>query len=1248
MGSSKKQTVGYWYRPVIDLVMCQGEIDALLRVRGGDVDAWQGEMTESGSLRINAPEIWGGEDGEGGMDGEADVMFGSADQQPNAYAQTAIGEDPSGHRGVARFLWKGGRYGAMNPYPKPISVMLRRILKGWNEGGCWYPEKAQVKPADIVIVPATSDGWEYVQIPYHPDPGYSNLAPPPDGWSDGAMPFGDSWVWPGQPAPNTLWQQGTIMWARKTVEVPAGVVAFARIRAENGCVLFVNGVDRGGVNRDNEQIPAGDHVDFQLLPGIHEVMVKGFDEYPTLGDTYLSLEVIGVGVGAMNPAHMIYDSLTDPRMQGEPVELINDASFRAAADRLFDEGFGLCTTFDPDQETVEAFRQRICDVIGAQCSRSTVDGMWYLDLIRGDYDIDELPVLTDDNILEFEDAPVVLDDMVNQVAVKWFDPLTKQERITAPVHSLGAIQAMGNIVAETIDRTEIPVESLADRVAAQRLLNKSTPLWRKTIKTDRTPWSWRIGTQFRLQAPKHGVADMVCMVGEIDKGTLRSGAISIVAVQDVFSMPDSSYVVGQPVVPPADRTPVPAVDQRIFEAPFVELAGTLPASELAALSPDSGFLQVVGARPASGNTYQLQVAPDGGEYESAGNFDWCPTALVVEAADYLDTEFTLASSSLLDRVAVGSAALWGGEIVRVDAIDAEANTVTLARGCADTVPAQHAAGQRIWFYDAWSSSDSVEYDTGEAVSAKVLTRTGTSMLPVDSAVDLPIEFFGRQARPYPPANVQINGEYYPEEVSGEIEVTFNHRDRLLQSDQLIDTTVESIGPEPGTTYSVEYYTEGGSTPIDSEVGITGASSTPWVAPGDGRYRIEVFSERDGLESWQRFRHVIVTGVELWTPGMLGAPAELWFDDDSSIVAVDDRVSQWNDRSANAWHAEMSTPSGQPQVIENALNGRRVLRADGNDALVFPTAAAGLYRNVTSGWVFGVIKKNGADAIPRSRRVFTFSVAGTPARFGIYWDDASAGAQNKIVLGGRRTDRDSYYSVVASEESSDEWKMVLGAINYVDRTITLYIDGRIDAHRAGAFASAGATSDTDSTERSMFGNPTLGAAWNGDTAAILAGAELPDVSETDRMFGYYAHRYGLTSSLPDDHPFKRFPPYVSTPVLQPDFDESPAVIGFSASTESGAVGVSVGPAVTSEFGTLLNSEPSLSAGEGIAVTSDGDNITVRLDGLEPTANPAQAVVMDHKGGSIATIALTDQAGYFAGSAAGSLTDGGVYYVRIEQE
>lgn len=151
-----------------------------------------------------------------------------------------------------------------------------------------------------------------------------------------------------------------------------------------------------------------------------------------------------------------------------------------------------------------------------------------------------------------------------------------------------------------------------------------------------------------------------------------------------------------------------------------------------------------------------------------------------------------------------------------------------------------------------------------------------------------------------------------------------------------------------------------------------------------------------------------------------------------------------------------------------------------------------------------------------------------------------------------------------------------------------------------------------------------------------------------MFGYYAHRYGLTSSLPDDHPFKRFPPYVSTPVLQPDFDESPAVIGFSASTESGAVGVSVGPAVTSEFGTLLNSEPSLSAGEGIAVTSDGDNITVRLDGLEPTANPAQAVVMDHKGGSIATIALTDQAGYFAGSAAGSLTDGGVYYVRIEQE
>ena len=43
MGSSKKQTVSYWYHPFFQLALHEGPFDKLLKIRGGDVDAWVGE-----------------------------------------------------------------------------------------------------------------------------------------------------------------------------------------------------------------------------------------------------------------------------------------------------------------------------------------------------------------------------------------------------------------------------------------------------------------------------------------------------------------------------------------------------------------------------------------------------------------------------------------------------------------------------------------------------------------------------------------------------------------------------------------------------------------------------------------------------------------------------------------------------------------------------------------------------------------------------------------------------------------------------------------------------------------------------------------------------------------------------------------------------------------------------------------------------------------------------------------------------
>lgn len=1016
-GKGKAQTIGYWYRPLIHFGFCQGEADALLEFRGGDRTAWRGELAESGRFYVNAMELWGGEASEGGIAGYCDWMAGEADQEPNEFLATHLGARQPAYRGVASLVFRGGRYGAMNPYPKPASFWLRRILKGWDNDEPWYPAKAAIEvagvkggrfllpfapgnrlfrsvtgavwPADQLLdtgaTNAEKGAWRaggalfvfgatgQCRVSQNGGGTFRDFGPIPGGFANGggveyapgtpgrwvflskdgsqiatstdlqtvsmvsqvedsnalsiaqkdgvflmaannsrffrslgggegsweryyesahgdfasnhgpilattlewishrqsadgflASPTGLEGSWDFQSMPAGLTSSGCngsaqgngyVVFLINVATVPGGVESAMIWRELDGTTWFegqrfARADGSGGTNLSFEEgtffYSYGGAVHRATHPGgAWEQVASG------LPGTLTRVITSGLrGDGAllgMNPAHIIYDSLVSVAMQGEPPESINEASFQAAADKLWDEQFGLCTTYDPDAETVEEFRQRICNLIGARCSRSRVDGLWYLDLIRGDYDVDELPILTDMDILSLEEEPPTIDDAVNQVSVEWFDQVRKATSTTAPVQSLGAIQAMGVVNPEVGRYPEIPVENLALRVAARDLRNKS-PLRRFRCDANRVPYAWRIGTFFRLQAPKKGIADMVCMVGDIDTGTLRSGAIRMVFVQSVFSMPDATYLIGEPGDPGEDRDPRGSPQQRVVELPYVELAAMLPSAELAALPEEAGYIGAMATRPSVGLNYALYTKTFGTDYGGGQIGDWCPACTFEEAAGYADTVFTVAAQSQLATVQVGTRAMWELEEVRVDAIDAEAGTVTLGRGVADTVPVRHAAGTVCYFYDNARALDGAEYVEGEEVFAKLLTRTGTAFQDPNEAPELSVIITGRASRPYPPARLRINDAVSLAYASGEVTLTWAHRDRLAQVDQLIDTETTSIGPEAGTTYTVRWYLDG--VLEHTHDGLTGTSQA-YTPSADGTLRIEIESVRDGVASHQK-------------------------------------------------------------------------------------------------------------------------------------------------------------------------------------------------------------------------------------------------------------------------------------------------------------------------------------------------------------------------------------------------------------
>jgi hypothetical protein len=141
-GSAKKQTIGYRYYFTLQMGLGRGPINELMEIRVGDKMAWSGSVTESGRIQILAGALFGGDKGEGGIEGPLDICMGDATQGPNPLMTAMRGSMLSAFRGVTTFVFDG-LICSLNPYPKPWKFRIRRTTKGWDREP-WYPERANV------------------------------------------------------------------------------------------------------------------------------------------------------------------------------------------------------------------------------------------------------------------------------------------------------------------------------------------------------------------------------------------------------------------------------------------------------------------------------------------------------------------------------------------------------------------------------------------------------------------------------------------------------------------------------------------------------------------------------------------------------------------------------------------------------------------------------------------------------------------------------------------------------------------------------------------------------------------------------------------------------------------------------------------------------------------------------------------------------------------------------------------------
>lgn len=846
MGSSKKVTVGYRYYMGLQFGLCHGPVDALHEVVVGDRSAWAGTQAASGSLAINAPELFGGDKREGGISGQLDVQMGGMAQTENSYLVSKLGAAIPAFRGILSAVWRGGQVSANNPYVKPWSFRVKRILQGWTGGSAWYPEKAPIPGAVISV------GSDYEGNFSHPE---ATLV----------------WVGQGIPQPTLGEITGTADEIGQLL-VDMRNQAFEDYYGPAGDPVEWNPVvfDYAYYTDNTDTLTAVGHVPpLPIQIGLAEVG----SIYPNcpIGGTLSwnqATQVVTCSSAPtyhtdMNPAHIVYQCLTDTAWgMGYPTSAIDNTSFTAAADALYAEGFGLSLLWNR-QETIEAFVQVVLDHIGGMLYVKPDTGAFALKLIRDDYVRESLPQYGPTNLVRADEYQrQAWGETINEITVVYTNHTTSKE-VSTTVQDTANIMTQSGVVSQVRNYPGISNASLAQRVALRDLNAASTPLAKIRLTATRAAWAVFPGDVFRLTWPDYDIADVVYRVLAVNRGTLQDGQIIIDAVEDVFGLPDNTYLVDQGGLwedPSNEPAPVPY--RALLETPYWDLVRNLSAADMDYVDSLSGYLETLAVRSSNDAVnYTICTRVGVADYAERGNGDFCPSATIVEALTKTTTAITLNSGVDLDLVVAGGYAVVGGEYVLISAIDAVALTATISRGVLDTVPAAHVASSRIWFADGYQGFEQTEYADAETVDVKLLPVTGRGELPLADAPADSLTFDQRQYRPYPPGKIRFDTLEWPATIEGSADVvlTWAHRDRLSQTAYIVDQDEASIGPEASVTYSLEVADEALAV-LHSATGITAATATvPASSLVPGLLRFRLWAVRGGLTSWQTHEHFAIWG-----------------------------------------------------------------------------------------------------------------------------------------------------------------------------------------------------------------------------------------------------------------------------------------------------------------------------------------------------------------------------------------------------
>lgn len=588
-----------------------------------------------------------------------------------------------------------------------------------------------------------------------------------------------------------------------------------------------------------------------------------------------------------NPAAIILEVLTSDEFgMWAPVENIDIQSFVDAADILHDENFGLAFNW-VKQEQIESFINLILNHIAGTVFISHVTGLVTIRLSRGGYDPEALPVLSPDNAKLETYKRRSWGETVNEVVVKWRNPVNEQEE-SVSVQDGANVAMQGSLVSTTVDLPGIRSPQNALRAAQRELQSQSTPLANIRIKVDRRVLTLEPSGLFRLNWDRYGISNMVFRVTKVEIGTLMDNEITLEAIEDVFGMPETA-IFEDPGTEWEDSNeqPRPALADTAFTLPFYFLANVIGENEAQQYEYPSALAASMvvqdGADTAKYDLFTERPNNQGDLVKTLlGSFTLASTG---ELGEPLEGEVR-SDASLINliggRIARAGAFVWigkgtgeadVGELALIESRNG--STYTLLRGVLDTTPAVWPAGTDIWVFDDVSLGiDRTERSVGEYARYWACPVTSLGTLDIDDAPVYGDTLNDRAYLPYRPGNVRVNGLLFPTELDeADLSITWAHRDRMMETTTIQPFDAGNLG-NPDVTYRVRIYdadTDDLITTLDNITGTSVSYTAEQEAADTGtvksniRVLVDAFDTDNGY-SWQAVEYEFTRPVPLWNVG----------------------------------------------------------------------------------------------------------------------------------------------------------------------------------------------------------------------------------------------------------------------------------------------------------------------------------------------------------------------------------------------